>query len=124
MNKDKTANTELYIAHVAELMKDRLASKDYGSGTGVSNLDLLAAKEPLPQLARTREGRALIMDALDKDTAQSIEDAKAAREYFDSNNYSLRGFKFPSESRKREPLPQGKSSPRDRATILKQYGIQ
>jgi len=124
VNKDKTANTELYIAHVAELMKDRLASKDYGSGTGVSNLDLLAAKEPLPQLARTRDGRVLIMDALEKDTAQSIEDAKAAREYFDSNNYSLRGFKFPSESRKREPLPQGKSSPRDRATILKQYGIQ
>lgn len=96
VNEKKTANSEEYIAHVAELLKDRLASKDYGSGTGVSNLDILAAQKPLPEFAKTAAGRMQLIQALKADTERNLRDAQAARDYFDTNS-GLRGFRFPSE---------------------------
>lgn len=96
VNQAKTANSEEYLAHIAELLKDRLASKDYGSGTGVSNIDLLAARTPLPDLMRTQLGRQQILQAVRSDTQRSLQDATAARTYFEQN-LSLRGFRYPSE---------------------------
>lgn len=96
VNEKKTANTEEYLAHVAELLKDRLASKDFGSGSGVSNLDIIAARAPLPELAKTSAGRMQIISALKADTERNLKDAQAARDYFDTNR-GLRGFRFPSE---------------------------
>lgn len=109
VNKDKTANTEEYITHVAELLKERLASKDYGSGSGVSNLDLLTASKPLPELAKTEQGRLQIIQAIKSDTQRSLNDAMAAREHF-GQNMSLRGFRYPSET-ERPPLPKEPGSP-------------
>ena len=91
----KTASSEVYLAQIGELMKDRLASKDYGSGSGVSNLDLIAARQPLPELAKTRAGRAEIINAIRLDTQQSQKDMSAAVQHFDKN-LSLRDFQFPS----------------------------
>lgn len=96
INQAKTANTEEYLAHVAELLKDRLASKDFGSGSGVSNLDIIAAQKPLPELAKTGPGRLQIIQALKADAERNLGDAQAARDYFDANK-GLRGFRFPSE---------------------------
>jgi hypothetical protein len=96
VNSAKTGNSEEYLAHVAELLKDRLASKDYGSGTGVSNLDLIAARGPLPEIARTAQGRQQIIQALRADTERNLSDAQSARDYFDASG-GLRGFRFPSE---------------------------
>lgn len=96
INQAKTANTEEYLAHVAELLKDRLASKDFGSGSGVSNLDIIAARAPLPELAKTSAGRMQIIAALRADTERNLKDAQSARDYFDANK-GLRGFRFPSE---------------------------
>lgn len=105
VNQAKTANSEEYLAHIAELMKDRLASKDYGAGTGVSNLDLLAASKPLPELAKTTQGRQQIITALRADTQKAIKDSQAASDYFAQNN-SLRGFRYPSESEEaKAPTP-------------------
>jgi hypothetical protein len=97
VNAEKTANTEEYIAHVAELLKERLASKDYGSGTGVSNLDLLTAGRPLPEVMKTPQGRQQIIKALRMDTQRSIGDMNSAVEHFDKN-LSLKGFQFPSST--------------------------
>jgi hypothetical protein len=121
--KEKTANTEEYLAHVAELLKDRLASKDFGSGSGVSNLDILAAQKPLPELAKTAEGRMQLISALRADGQRAIKDAQAARDYFDANQ-SLRNFRFPSEveyeQRSRvEALPKAPGTPPAPATRLK-----
>ncbi len=96
VNTDKTANTEEYIAHIAELLKERLSSKDYGSGTGISNLDLAAAGRPLPQVMSTPQGRMQIISAIKADTERALKDATAARDYFEKNT-SLREFRFPSE---------------------------
>lgn len=96
INQAKTANTEEYLAHVAELLKDRLASKDFGSGSGVSNLDIIAAQKPLPELVKTGPGRLQIIQALRADTERNLSDAQSARDYFDANK-GLRGFRFPSE---------------------------
>jgi hypothetical protein len=93
----KTANTEAYLAHVGELLKDRLGSKDYGSGSGVSNLDLISAQGPLPELAKTAQGRLAIISAIRADTQRNLADAQSARDFYDSNHGSLRGFRFPSE---------------------------
>lgn len=97
-NKIKTANTEQYIATVSELLKARLGSKDYGSGTGVSNLDILTASTPLPQLSNTQVGRQQIIEALKKDTAVQIEDYKDAQNHFyNKGQNTLRGWIPPSE---------------------------
>lgn len=110
INKDKTANTEEYLAHVAELLKDRLASKDYGSGSGVSNLDLISAQKPLPELAKTPQGRQQIIEAIRADSTRAMSDAVAARDYFGENK-SLRGFKYPSELEKSAPKEKAFPSP-------------
>lgn len=94
--KDKTANSEVYLAQIGELMKDRLGSKDYGSGSGVSNLDLISAKQPLPELAKTQQGRQAIIEAIRTDTQNSLRDMNSARTFFEKN-MSLNGFQFPSE---------------------------
>ena len=97
--KDKTANTDQYIATMGELIKARLASKDYGSGTGVSNLDTITATLPLPELAKSRQGRQQIIEALRADTQSSLNDYKSAREHFYGvGNNSLRGWNPPSEA--------------------------
>lgn len=95
VNAEKTANTESYMAHVAELLKERLASKDYGSGTGISNVDLISAKEPLPKVANTAVGRLKIIDALRKDAKRAITDNEAAVEHF-AQYHEMTTFKYPS----------------------------
>lgn len=103
--KEKTANTEEYIAHFAELLKERLQSKDYGSGTAVSNLDLLAAGRPLPEVMKTQTGKMQVIQALKADSTRALQDASAARDYFGKNS-SLVGFRYPSET---EQTPYGVS---------------
>lgn len=97
VEEDKTANTEAYIARLGELLKERLASKDYGSGTGISNLDLATAGVPLPEVAKTQQGRQLIIEALKKDVMRSYGDIRSQVEHWEANK-TLEGFKFPSES--------------------------
>ena len=97
LNEKETANTELYIARLAELVKDRLASKDFGSGASVSNLDLMFQDRPLPEVAKTRAGRQQIIDALKKDVERSYGDMRSAVDHFDENK-GFSGFRFPSES--------------------------
>lgn len=97
LNIDKTAGTEQYIATIGELIKSRLGSKDYGSGSGVSNLDLLTAQVPLPDLTKTRQGRAQLISALKADTVGSYNDLKSAREYWNQNN-NLNNWEAPSIS--------------------------
>lgn len=97
INKEKTANTEEYIAHVAELLKERLSSKDYGAGTGISNVDLVAAGRPLPEVMRTPQGRLQVISALREDAKRAIKDAQAARTYFNEHR-GLNGFVYPSEA--------------------------
>lgn len=96
LNVAKTANTEEYIARFSELLKERLASKDYGSGSGISNLDLATAGRPLPELTKTAQGRMQIIQALKADAKRALGDATAARSYFEQNR-NLSGFRFPSE---------------------------
>jgi hypothetical protein len=110
INAEKTANTEEYIAHVAELLKERLASKDYGSGTGVSNLDLLTGGRPLPEVMKTPQGRQQIIQALRLDTQRSIGDMNAAVDHFDKN-LSLKGFSFPSATQQQQSYGQTQAAP-------------
>jgi hypothetical protein len=93
----RAANNDLYIAQLGELLKERLGSKDYGSGVSVSNLDTITATKPLPDLAKTREGRAQIIDALRADAKRSFTDISSARNFYYDNNNSLTGFRYPSE---------------------------
>jgi len=97
INEKEAANTEMYLARIGELMKERLGSKDYGAGSGVSNIDLIAASAPLPELAKTREGRQQIIEAIKQDVMRSYTDIRGAVDHFEGNN-SLRGFRFPSET--------------------------
>jgi hypothetical protein len=126
---DKTASSEAYLAHIAELLKERMASKDYGSGSGVSNLDLLAGGKPLPELARTPLGRQLIIEGMKRDIQRNLGDIEAVRDYWDENK-SLGRFRFPSELKlkdnPREPFPRvdDKAPKRSREDILKQYGVR
>jgi len=104
INVDRLAASETYQAQIAELLKQRLGSKDYGSGTGVSNLDLIAASAPLPELVRSAQGQRQIIQALAQDAKESIEDMESYRAYYRSNRGNMDGFRYPSESRAQERL--------------------
>ena len=97
----KTANSEEYLAQVGELLKERLGSKDYGSGNGISNLDLISATVPLPMLSKTPQGRRQIIEAIAQDTQNALANAKAASAHFRKNG-SLSGFSYPSEANTRQ----------------------
>lgn len=118
VNVRKLADSEEYQAQVAELLKARLGSKDYGSGTGVSNLDLVAAGQPLPQLVKSKEGQKQIIQALLADATERRSDINAFRQHFEANRGDMNGFKFPSEAITEQriaalrKLDESKSNPR------------
>ncbi|MFT3804965.1 MAG: hypothetical protein QM766_27570 [Burkholderiaceae bacterium] len=104
---ERAAQSEVYLANVAEMVKERLASGAYGAGTGVSNVDLLAANRPLPELTKTPQGRLMLIDALVADTQDALKGVQGARSYYDSNNSSLRGYRWPGEDRARPKSADG-----------------
>lgn len=104
INVDRLAQSEAYQAQIAELLKQRLGSKDYGSGSGVSNLDIIAASAPLPELVRSPQGQKQIIAALAQDTKESIADMQAYRDYYQRRMGNMDGFKYPSETVAQERL--------------------
>jgi hypothetical protein len=92
---DKAVQSEVYLAQFAELLKERLQSKAYGVGTGVSNLDLLAAKQPLPKLANTEKGREEIINAIEFDLKTAANDKSAQLAHWKKNK-NFNDFEFPS----------------------------
>jgi len=91
----RVVNSELYLASIAELIKERLGSRDYGAGTAISNLDLLAAKKPLPVLSISQAGRLKIMEAMEADLLTMRRDQQAATKYY-AEKGNFRGFEYPS----------------------------
>lgn len=98
LNKEKLASSEEYQAQVAELLKARLGSKDYGSGTAVSNLDLIAAEQPLPGLVKSAAGQKQIIQALAQDAKERFADINAYSSWFERNRGNMEGFVFPSDA--------------------------
>lgn len=122
INVDELASSELARQQLAELLKARLGSKDYGSGNAVSNLDLIAAREPLPDLIKSPEGQKKIIRALAQDARESLEDIKAFRSRFESNRGDMTGFRFPSEQRTEERLKAIERNPRASSGQIRQGG--
>lgn len=124
INVDELASSELARQQLAELLKARLGSKDYGSGNAVSNLDLVAAREPLPELVKSPEGQKRLIRALAQDARESLEDISAFRTTFERNRGDMGGFRFPSEQRTEERLKTIESSrnPRTSSGQIRQGG--
>lgn len=94
VNIDKIAASEQYAADQAEVIRTKI--KALGSGTGVSNVDLLFTQRSVPELVKTPEGRLQIIKAMKADLQNIIEDATSADKYFRSNKASLGGWEPPS----------------------------
>lgn len=77
---DKIANTEAYIADQAELLRNRL--KAYGTGSGVSNLDLIAGGKTLPEISTSPGGKQLIIRAMKQDLQNLIDEGEAANYHY------------------------------------------
>lgn len=123
----RLAGSQEYQAQIAELLKARLATKDYGSGTGVSNLDLLAAEKPLPSLVKDKEGQRRIIYNLVQDAREQLNDSRAYVEHYNKNRGDMSGFEFPSQKmaderlRKLEAL-QKEQQPKQSASGKVRYG--
>lgn len=94
VNVDKIASSEQYAADQAEVIRTKI--KALGSGTGVSNVDLLFTQRSVPELVKTPEGRMMIIRAMKADLQNIVDDAIDADKYFRANKGSLGGWEAPS----------------------------
>lgn len=94
VNIDKIASSEQYAADQAEVIRTKI--KALGSGTGVSNVDLLFTQRSIPELVKTAEGRMQIIKAMKADLQNIVDDAKDADRFFRENKGSLGGWEPPS----------------------------
>jgi hypothetical protein len=90
----KVGLSEQYVADLAELVRNKI--KAMGSGSGISNIDLLFTNKSMPELLKTKEGRLQIIQAMRTDMENIMLDANAADTHFRDNDGSLRGFEHPS----------------------------
>lgn len=97
VNIDKVSSSEQYAADIAELVRTKI--KALGSGSAISNTDLLFTQRSMPELLKTPEGRMAIIRAMRADLTSVVEDADAADAYFRENRGNLGGFKSPSSKR-------------------------
>lgn len=89
---NRASANEQYIGDVANLVREKI--KALGSGTAISNVDLLFTKQSMPDLIKTKQGKLLIIDAMKKDLAYIKDEAKSADTHFRANNGSLGGWSF------------------------------
>lgn len=83
------SDTEFFEKLNLSQLRDSL--KAYGSGTGISNLDLLTAMKTLPGTVNTPEGRQKIIDYMQGTIRSNIENYKGAETYF-TKYRTLDGF--------------------------------
>lgn len=81
--------TEEYLKETLSQLKDQL--KAFGSGTGISNLDLLTAERMLAQPANTQEGRQRIIEFM-KTLSQTAQKNTLSQEQYFVNNHTLDGW--------------------------------
>jgi len=86
----KAAANEQYIADVAELVRGKI--KALGSGTAISNTDLLFTQRSMPELLKTREGKLEIIRAMRSDLQYLSKRGRDAEAHFRKNKGSLEGF--------------------------------
>lgn len=83
--------TELYEKLMRTQLKDSL--KAYGSGTGISNMDLIAAMRTLPQLENSQEGRQLVIEYMLGAIQSNIINFQNAEAWVrDNPKHTLEGF--------------------------------
>lgn len=92
----KVGMSEQATTDVAELVRTKI--KALGSGTAISNMDLLFTNRSMPDLLKTPVGRKMVIKAMQADLDLISKDHHAARKYFDDHNGSLSGFVAPSSS--------------------------
>lgn len=85
----QVAATEEYEKLKLTQLRDSL--KAYGSGTGISNLDLITAQKTLPGIENTPEGRQRIIDYMQGQILTNIKNFQDAEKYFMANR-TLDGF--------------------------------
>lgn len=80
---ESVSNSEQFAARAGGLFKDMLSA--FGSGNGISNLDLMTVKDQLPDLAKSHEGRQKIIAAMYKAADINKYNADKAREDYMAN---------------------------------------
>lgn len=88
----RASTNEQYIGDVANLVREKI--KALGSGTAISNTDLLFTKQSMPDLLKTKQGKLKIFDAMQKDLAYIKEEAASADKHFRTNKGSLGGWSY------------------------------
>lgn len=107
----KVPVTEAFIKETLTQLKDQL--KAFGSGTGISNLDLLTAERLLPQLINTQEGRARIIGLLKRAAISNEYNMRSMEQYYNQNR-SLSGWQpqaYDEQGRVVDPLKANPNEP-------------
>lgn len=91
--KARTARGEQYFAAAADVIREKI--KALGSGSAISNVDLLFTRQSVGDLTNTQAGRRLILKAMRQDLENIRTSSAAAEKHFYENQESpgsLRGF--------------------------------
>jgi len=97
VDKERLASSETYEAQMAQWVRG--AIKALGSGTAISNVDLAFTVSSGPALANSLEGKKLMLKAMRSDLEWVQDSGNSAREYYETHDYSLRGWKPPKYAR-------------------------
>jgi len=110
------SDTEFYDKLNLSQLRDSL--KAYGSGTGISNLDLLTAMKTLPGTSNTPEGRQYIIDYMQGTLVSNVKNYQNAEAYY-AQNRTLDGFMPKNYDKDGNPIGQQEMNAR-MAQIKKQ----
>ena len=95
----KASNSQQYFASLQDLVRDKLRA--YGSGTAVSNLDLLTAEKSQAALSTTAEGKKRILEAIVDDMTRTESILQSKKDYYEKHS-TLSGWSPPPEPNKAE----------------------
>jgi hypothetical protein len=109
-------NTPAYFSNLMNLVRDKIAA--LGSGTAVSNLDLIVTQKSVGDLRNTPEGNRKLIAIMELQNATMLDRLNKKVKYYDSGRQGYKGWN--EESSKLEPLTH--AIRRDNGT--KEYRIQ
>lgn len=93
----KASDSQAYYASLQELVRNKL--KAYGSGTAVSNLDLISAEKSVASLINTNEGKKLILQAIIDDMNRAEANMQSKINFYEDKG-TLHGWRPPNEPSK------------------------
>ncbi len=91
VDKDRLASSESYEKDMAQWVRNNI--KALGSGTAISNIDLAFTVNSGPGMKNTRQGKIIMLKAMEADLDWIQEETVRARQWFRAHDGTMDGYK-------------------------------